>query len=345
MRLRSRQDPSVRWARREGKVYGMTQQGQEPVRATLLDYLQLFRFANVFTAMADVTMGFLFVHGSLAPMGTFVCLLFASSMLYTAGMALNDVYDVETDARERPDRPIPSGRISLSRAQSLGYSLLLCGVGLGWLAAFVEPVDDAALWRAGAVASLLGLCVVLYDAVLKTTLAGPVVMGACRFLNVLVGMSIAVPFSAGWNLAGYGIHHLIPAGGIGVYVIGITWFARTEAKESNRLQLSLATAVMMGGIAILCLLHRNLPFLPNVEDELWWVLLLAALAFTILRRCGSAISDPTPWKVQMAVKHSILSIIVLDAAVTLEVCHWYHAMGILVLLIPALVLGKWMYST
>ena len=46
-------------------------------------------------------------------------------------MVLNDVYDVETDARERPYRPIPSGRISLNKAQSLGYGLLLCGVGLG----------------------------------------------------------------------------------------------------------------------------------------------------------------------------------------------------------------------
>jgi len=323
----------------------MTKQGQKSASGTLLDYLRLFRFANVFTAMADVTMGFLFVHGSLDPTGVFVCLLLASSLLYTAGMVLNDVYDVEADTRERPERPIPSGRISLNRAQTLGYGLLLCGVGLGWLAVFLQPVDGDTLWRGGAVASLLGLCVVLYDAFLKTTWAGPVGMGACRFLNVLLGMSLADPVSAGWNLAGYEIHHLIPAAGIGVYTMGITWFARTEAKESSRLQLSLAAAVIMGGIAILCLLHRNLPFPPNVEGELWWVFLMAALGFTVLRRCGAAISDPAPWKVQMAVKHSILSIIVLDAAVTLEVCHWYHALGILALLIPAIVLGKWIYST
>lgn len=323
----------------------MTEQGQKPASGTLLDYLRLFRFANVFTAMADVTMGFLFVHGSLEPMGVFVSLLFASSLLYTAGMVLNDVYDVEVDRLDRPDRPIPSGRISLAVARSLGFGLLLGGVGLGWLAGFVQPVDGAVLWRGGAVVSLLGLCVVLYDAVLKTTWAGPVGMGACRFLNVLLGMSIAVPFSAEWNMAGYGIHHLIPAGGIGVYTAGITWFARTEAKESSRLHLTLGTTLMIGGIAILCLLHRNLPSPPNVEGELWWIFLMAALAFTILRRCGAAISDPTPWKVQMAVKHSILSIIVLDAAVTLEVCHWYHALGVLSLLIPSLVLGKWINST
>ena len=55
--------PSAREDRGEGKVGGMTQQENKPASGTLLDYLRLFRFANVFTAMADVTMGFLFVHG------------------------------------------------------------------------------------------------------------------------------------------------------------------------------------------------------------------------------------------------------------------------------------------
>ena len=30
-------------------------------------------------------------------------------------MVLNDVFDAEVDARERPERPIPSGRVSLQR--------------------------------------------------------------------------------------------------------------------------------------------------------------------------------------------------------------------------------------
>ena len=40
--------------------------------------------------------------------------------LYAAGMVLNDAFDAELDARERPERPIPSGRISRSRHGVLG---------------------------------------------------------------------------------------------------------------------------------------------------------------------------------------------------------------------------------
>lgn len=330
----------------------MTQEQRKTPAATVVAYMQLFRVANVSTAMADVAMGFLFVHGSLAPLPVFVCLLAASSLLYTAGMVLNDVYDVEIDLRDRPERPIPSGRVSLGAARGLGYGMLLCGIGVGWLSGFLGDVEGAVAWRGGAVASLLGVCIVLYDAVLKATPFGPVAMGACRFLNVLLGMSFAVHVTGGWNVTGYATHHMIAAGGIGVYVVGVTVFARTEARESNAWRLWLGTAVMMAGIAVLCLLHRNLPddLPPRIQSgsmpaELVWVFLVCVLAFFILRRCGTAAIDPTPRQVQLAVKHAIMSIIVLDAAVVLEVANWYYALGVLALLIPVLVLGRWISST
>ncbi|MEK6236577.1 MAG: UbiA family prenyltransferase, partial [Planctomycetales bacterium] len=124
----------------------------------LLTYLQLFRAPNVFTAMADVFMGFLFTHASLEPAPVFLVLLAASSLLYVAGMILNDVFDVEQDAKERPERPIPSGRISLGWARMLGFQMLILGAALGWVASMLT--NDP---RAGVVASLLAAAVLLYD--------------------------------------------------------------------------------------------------------------------------------------------------------------------------------------
>ena len=158
----------------------------------LLAYLQLLRLPNVFTAMADVAMGFLFTHDTLSPPAEFACLLISSSALYTAGMVLNDVYDFEHDRYERPDRPLPSRRISQVVAARLGWTLLVIGMAAGCFAAGLT--GD---WRPAAAAIGVAALIVLYDRALKHTPAGPLAMGGCRFLNVLLGMSTS-PLPGAW---------------------------------------------------------------------------------------------------------------------------------------------------
>ena len=152
-------------------------------------YLQLMRVPNVFTAVADVTMGFLFVSYRLERWPTYLMLVLASASLYLAGMVLNDVFDVEQDRRERPARPIPSGRVPIGPARRLGFALLASGVVSGWAAGLLGEVAEP--WRVGGVATLLALLVVWYDATLKRTPFGPLAMGGCRLLNVLLGMTAA----------------------------------------------------------------------------------------------------------------------------------------------------------
>jgi 4-hydroxybenzoate polyprenyltransferase len=314
--------------------------------STFVDYLRLFRIPNVFTALADVTMGFLFMHRALQPVGVYVCLAAASALIYTAGMVLNDVWDADQDRADRPHRPIPSGRIAQAQARRIGFGLLVSGVILGWMAGSLGLVDEAPWWRSGAVATLLALCVLLYDGVLKRTLLGPLTMGMCRLLNVLLGMSVAVAVTGPAALAGFGSQHWLAAGGIGLYIVGVTWLARTEAKTSSRWSLAAATLVMMTGIAGLGAIHQKLPvdFDPMLEPEIWY-LLLGLLAFTIVRRCSMAVADPSPANVQLAVKNSVWSLIVLDAAVALLVSPAQWALVVLSLIIPTVVLGQWIEST
>jgi 4-hydroxybenzoate polyprenyltransferase len=314
-----------------------------------MDYLRLFRIPNVFTAIADVTMGFLCAQASLRPWATWVPLIAASSLLYMAGMVLNDVYDIHADAAARPERPLPSGRISLERARGLGFCLLLAGVAAGWLAGVFRPTAGDFHWRCGAVATGLAACILLYDVLLKRTLLGPVAMGGCRFLNVLLGASVQASVLADGSWVGFDPHQLLAAAGIGVYVMGVTWFARRESEQGRRLLLLFAAGVITAGFAVLCSVHRWVPDAMRaaaaIKSETVWIVLLALLAFTILRRCAVAIADPTPRQVQLAVKVGILSIIVLDAAVVLDVSHWHYAVGLLVLLVPTIALGRGVYST
>ena len=112
--------------------------------------------------------------------------------IYAAGIVLNDPFDLEIDRVERPGRPLPSGRVSRRFAAWLGVA--------SWRSAW--PGGAERLGGEPVVAALLAACVLAYDAGLKHTVLGPQVMGACRGLNVLLGMSQAPDFGGPVGLAG-----------------------------------------------------------------------------------------------------------------------------------------------
>jgi len=312
----------------------------------LLAWLQLFRLPNVFTAFADVMMGFLVTRGGFSPPLHLLILVAASACLYTAGMVLNDVFDFDQDTRERPSRPLPSGRISVGLARLVGIELLLVGAALGWLVGSL--VGNL---RPGIVASVLAVCVFGYDRILKRTSLGPLGMGACRLLNVLLGMSVA---TGPWHE-----YHWDIAAGIGIYIAGVTWLARSEARESSRAQLILATAVMLAGIAVLALHPLTDPLAKAPLAIQWplplprrnWYLLWGVVTVLIGWRCLRAIAEPRPDMVQPAVKTSILSLVTLDAVVAFGyqphagIGSVPYAVIIFLLVLPAMFLGRWIYST
>src|SRR2546423_1408094 len=104
-------------------------------------YAQLVRLPNVFTALADICLGAVAgaavggpAAGAWWPRSAW--LLGSSACLYGAGMVWNDYFDLEQDRKERPFRPLPSGRIRPAAAARLGAALLAAGLALaaasGW---------------------------------------------------------------------------------------------------------------------------------------------------------------------------------------------------------------------
>ena len=298
--------------------------------------LELLRLPNVFTAMADVLMGFLFVRQAFGRGAgwTLGLLIASSSSLYMAGMALNDVFDYAIDAVERPERPLPSRRIGLGTARWLGWMLLFGGVVLALIAAMV-----GGQFRTAVVAVLLAGCIVFYDAWLKRTPLGPLAMGACRTLNVLLGMSV---FGGAWQTA-----HWLVAAAIGTYIVGVTWLARTEARRSNRLHLLGATLVMLVGIGLLAgLLKVTEVLVPVLQfDPSRWYMVMTVLAVLIGWRVMQAIVDPSPAMVKNAVRQSILSLVILDASACFAVRGAAAAVAVVLLLLPAAIIGQWLEST
>jgi 4-hydroxybenzoate polyprenyltransferase len=291
-------------------------------------YAQLVRLPNVFTAFADICLGAL-VADALAEHGpAFLLLLPASGCLYCGGMVWNDYFDREQDRRERPFRPIPAGRVTPREAAVLGGALL--GAGLlfaalaGWVTASALPVVLAGL--------LIG-AIFLYDAWLKRTWAGPLGMGACRFLNVLLGLAPA------GNLDGPGRVHLALV--VGLYIVGVTWFARTEARLSSQRALAGAALLMLLSL----LLALPLPVrLGSANSSPLFPYLLVVLGFLVGLPAVRAIRKPTPPLVQAAVKRALGGLVVLDAVLAAGLAGTV-GLVILVLLLPVLYLGRWIYQT
>ena len=99
--------------------------------------LRLLRLPAVFTTFPDVLAGFALVFAA-AELSQLTWLLLSSACLYLSGMVLNDCFDVEDDRRERANRPIPQGEISLATGWKLACLLMVAGIGFAGLGGTVS---------------------------------------------------------------------------------------------------------------------------------------------------------------------------------------------------------------
>lgn len=253
-------------------------------------YLELLRPANVVTALGDILAGYA-VAGLGAPR-SLPWLLGASVCLYAGGVVLNDVFDRHIDSIERPERPLPSGRVSVRAAAFLGGGLLAAGV-LAALAA--NP------WAA-AVAVATATLVLLYDAWGKRhALAGPVNMGLCRAGNLALGIA-AVPgaLASSWPILGLPL----------VYITAVTAVSRGEVHGGKRPVA--AFALISLGLLLLALVWLSG---WSGRPALAGLVLTAALAWRVLPPFWRVWQRPDPAAIRRAVRTGVLSLVLLDAVV------------------------------
>jgi 4-hydroxybenzoate polyprenyltransferase len=280
----------------------------------MLPWLRLVRLPNLATAAADSLAGYLVVSGLQAvqwpPAACWLAVL-ASLAFYAAGMVLNGVYDVAIDRAERPERPLPSGAIPVGRAAAIGNLLMAVGA----MAACGVAVVASTPWPAF-VGAALTAAIWLYDRHAKGTSLGPAVMGACRGLNWLLGMT-----AAGGPTA---VHQWAIPLGMAVYVAGITLFARDEAGHSRWGTLVVAALTMAAGLVI----AAGFVWLPWREGIVrvatlpapTWLMLWGILSTSVILRAGQAVANPAAPRVRAAVGNAIMALITLDAVLVLAAC-------------------------
>lgn len=282
-------------------------------------YLQLMRPANITTAWADILLGCAGagILNSQFELSSLGWLLIATTGLYGGGVVFNDVCDAQLDAVERPERPLPSGRASLSGAFSLGVILLIIGVAS---AAMVSGLSAA-------LAITVAFTALVYDKWGKhQTWLGPINMGLCRGGNLLLGVSaVPVAVSDRWYLA------LIPI----IYIAAITAISQGEVHGGNKITGVVAIALVglvIGSVVGLTMLAEyqlliTLPFLS----------LFTAMVLPPFVRAAIV---PEPRLIQTAVKAGVLSLIILDASLAAGFAGGVYGLSILALLPLSRVLGR-----
>jgi 4-hydroxybenzoate polyprenyltransferase len=196
----------------------------------LSDLAELVRAPAALTVPGDVLAGAV-AAGNLRP-GRLVGLAASSICIYWAGMALNDWADREVDAVERPERPIPSGRVTPRTAFGLAAALTTAGLGLAAAAGGKVAFRTSALLAATAWS---------YDLGVKNTPAGPAFMAAARSLDVLVGAG--QERRKAWA----------PALAVGTHILGVTAMSRGEVHGSTpapaRAALAATSAITVGTVS------------------------------------------------------------------------------------------------
>ena len=208
--------------------------------------LQLMRPANIITAISDIIAG-IAIAGFLAPgiwnqelVIQVLLLIIATIGLYGGGIVFNDIFDLKQDELNRPERVIPSGRLSLKDAKIVGVSLF----AIGLIAAFL--VSE----RSGLIAVIIVVLTLTYDKYSKHyKFLGPLNMGLCRGANLILGMSINA-----YLIPEYFIIGIIPV----IFVAAITLTAQKETKGKNK--LAIITAMILDFVVIIGFFFNGILF-------------------------------------------------------------------------------------
>lgn len=294
----------------------------------LFSYLQLTRPANVVTAIADIWAGFAiagawdgmatnWIYGDQTFWWNLLWLSLSTIGLYGGGVAFNDIADAELDAIERPERPIPSGRVSKKGAIAMASLLLLAGI----VCAFqVNPL-------AGSLAIGVAGCALLYDYWGKhQVFFGPINMGLCRTGNLLLGIAVMpVLLDSNWYLG------LLPL----VYVAAITLISRGEVHGKNRSALFLGGAMYAAiFVALFLLAYQKSPGYLQILP------FLAFLGYRLFPPLLKAIRTQEPRYIGKSVKAAVLSLILVNATLATAFSGWPIGLFVLLLLPISLSLAK-----
>ena len=294
------------------------------MKEKLMGFARLARPANLPTAAADILAGvaialYLKNIEVLKFLGDqsadILSLVFSSIALYAGGVVFNDVFDAELDAVERPERAIPSGLVPKREAVYFGIILMLIGITLAFKCSLLS----------GLISIALTIAILTYDAYFKQfSFSGPLNMGICRGLNLLMGMSILGMLSH-WYIS------IVPV----VYIFAITLISRGEVHGNNKKHI-----VWAGILYAIVILSIALVVMQQKDNLIVLLPFLILFGFLIFKPLVKAFKENSPSNIKKAVMSGVLSLVVMNACWVAGFSDWYLALAVLLLLPLSMLLSK-----
>lgn len=280
-------------------------------------YLQLFRISGIFTSFSNILLGFFVSQGDSTNWLFFTPLLITTGFLFLAGMTLNDFFDYNIDRKERPNRPLASGKIQKNNALYLGIIFL----GMANVSATFVGMQSVIL------SSIITVLIVAYNIKLKNLpVLGILNLSSIRTLNIVLGSTV-VPFNQ---------EIIIVSIPIAIFVAGISILAKTEILHSSRLTQILNVIFIFITISYIEIISYDT---SNFIHIILLVLFMIAVFIPFQLYKKSHIN------IQKKVTFQLLAIIILDAVVISVFSDIYKTAAILSLYLPAYFLSTKTYLT
>ena len=235
-------------------------------RKTVRAYVELARLSNLPTCFSNVLVGC--AIGGLTDWSQWqrvMSVTVAIGLMYITGMALNDALDHAIDRKQRPNRPIPSGRISVRGASTFA------GICIAIAIALLASLGMAALL----LGSVLAITIILYDWLHKKFQPAALLMGCCRGL-VYITAAFALAGPIEWTTA------VALAGALTVYISIVTFIAQTEvdATSTKRNSLALVLPIVLVLPAVVVRPETWSWAIIAAFPTLTWLILAARLALS-----------------------------------------------------------------
>ena len=296
---------------------------------SIKDYLALVRLPNLFTLPSNILVGMATVSSlafTLTSFTQFLLLVTISVLLYCVGIVLNDLYDFDIDKKERPNRPLPSGKISRRSAIVLVAIFSTVALILSLQVSFSTLV----------ISSILFSLIFGYDKYLKNTHAGPFTIASARVMNILLGTSVSLRSVDSYSQIVTLTFVLIITF---VYVSLIGFISRYEVHgflDNTKLLLTPAIVATVISSIILFTLMGFFKLESLIILSLFSFIMIISFSRIYRRDSG---------RTQQIVRNMILSIIVLDSTFLTGIIGIELGLVVLTLMAPLLVLANKMYMT